>query len=64
MVEDLRVYKQMIEAIKFSISNNNVESDLRQNNIENIINKLLVSDDIKKLALRKVKSNDWRRKME
>ena len=29
MVEDLRVYKQMIEAIKFSISNNNVESDLR-----------------------------------
>ncbi len=58
MVEDLRVYKQMIEAIKFSISNNNVESDLRQNNIENIINKLLVSDDIKKLALRKVKSND------
>lgn len=64
MVEDLRVYKQMLEAIKFSISNNNVESDLRQNNIENIINKLLVSDDIKKLALRKVKSNDWRRKME
>ncbi len=63
MLQDLREYKLVLDAIKFSISNNNVESDMKEEYDENIKYKLLHDEDVKKMLLRR-EQYDRRRYME
>ncbi len=53
MLQDLREYKLVLDAIKFSISNNNVESDMKEEYDENIKYELLHDEDVKKMLLRR-----------
>lgn len=63
MLQDLREYKLVLDAIKFSISNNNVESDMKEEYDENIKYELLHDEDVKKMLLRR-EQYDRRRYME
>ena len=63
MLQDLREYKLVLYAINFSISNNNVESDMKEEYDENIKYKLLHDEDVKKMLLRR-EQYDRRRYME
>ncbi len=63
MLQDLREYKLVLDAIKFSISNNNVESDMKEEYDENIKYELLRDEDVKKMLLRR-EQYDRRRYME
>ena len=63
MLQDLREYKLVLDAIKFSISNNNVESDMKEEYDENIKYELLHDEDVKKMSLRR-EEYDRRRYME
>ena len=53
MLQDLREYKLVLYAINFSISNNNVESDMKEEYDENIKYELLHDEDVKKMLLRR-----------
>lgn len=63
MLQNLREYKLVLDAIKFSISNNNVESDMKEEYDENIKYELLHDEDVKKMLLRR-EQYDRRRYME
>ena len=63
MLQDLKEYKLVLDAIKFSISNNNVESDMKEKYDKNIRYELLHDDDVKKMLLRR-EQYDKRRSME
>ena len=63
MLQDLREYKLVLYAINFSISNNNVESDMKEEYDENIKYELLHDEDVKKMLLRR-EEYDRRRYME
>lgn len=63
MLQDLREYKLVLYAINFSISNNNVESDMKEEYDENIKYELLHDEDVKKMLLRR-EQYDRRRYME
>lgn len=52
MLQDLKNYKLLLDAIKFSIYNNNVENDMKDNYTNTIYKELLCDNDIKKMILR------------
>lgn len=52
MLQDLKKYKLLLDAIKFSIYNNNVENDMKDNYTNTIYKELLCDNDIKKMILR------------
>ena len=64
-MENLIIYKEILEAIKFSKTNLDLEYDMNDENIDKdyIVNKLIEDIEIQKLAKEKVlKNNEYRRK--
>lgn len=54
MVQDYKLYKTLLEAIKISINNSNLESDMENLKIDNLVKQNLLNDkDIKKMLIRR-----------
>lgn len=54
MVQDYKLYKTLLEAIKISINNSNLESDMENLKIDNFVKQNLLNDkDIKKMLIRR-----------
>lgn len=54
MVQDYKLYKTLLEAIKISINNSNLESDMKDLNIDNLVKQNLLNDkEIKKMLIRR-----------
>lgn len=54
MLQDYKLYKILLEAIKISINNSNLESDMENLKIDNFVKQNLLNDkDIKKMLIRR-----------
>ena len=54
MVQDYKLYKTLLESIKISINNSNLESDMENLKIDNFVKQNLLNDkDIKKMLIRR-----------